>query len=198
MKRDLGISTTAWLIIGAVALVIILIVALPLLVRFGRSLRTAVSQASPSPSGQVLSITDEQDVAVGVRRTDEDSRMVVTGIATDTNRYLGKKVNFKGNISNVIEERAFTVDVGGDGQPSELLVIAPKSMLVAEGNREYYIFNRGDLVEIEGTVRSLDIRNVNVIERQLGRGVYLNRGRLYYYDGQPVVIAKSVTATTLE
>jgi hypothetical protein len=161
-----GISTSTWLLIGALLLAVIFLV--PGLIE------TADDTMTLTPNDNQV-------------QQEQQDRLSVETIIDNPDQYQGQNVELTANMGEVVSERGFTL---GNPQPlsQDLLVLAPPQLVNNETELQNEVLGTDtEMVMVQGTVTRL---NFDDVERTWG--VTLDREALSDYENQPVLLAQRI------
>ncbi len=164
--RSSPTPTAVWVILGLAGIILLVLI----ISAFTRD--TNLGQTGQNDQ-QVLGLQDDEQI-------DDQSRQILAGLAENPDAYLGRDIEVSSQVESVINQNSFTLEGPGLPPDFDVLVLSAQATDLTDG----------DVVRVRGTVRRLDINNIQEIERQLG--VDLDEFRLSTFNGQVVVIADTV------
>ncbi len=101
--------------------------------------------------------------------------------------YVGVPVTVRGQVDESIGTRGVKVESVGTFD-KKLLVVSRHTLIGVGGGPGESIFKKNEKVQVTGTVQKFSIQEV---EKQIG--VDLDDSKYREYQGQPVIIAESIT-----
>lgn len=125
-------------------------------------------------------------LGVSLVGTRDDGATRTTQVAENPANFYGQSVNLTGEVDDIYGVQAFSLD--GTGIVNDkVLVISRNALIPVGGAGDDYLYDTGDRVQVQGTVRSFQIDD---IERDLG--IDLVDSMFMGWEGKPVVIAEIV------
>lgn len=116
----------------------------------------------------------------------DDGANRTTQVAENPANFYGQSVNLTGEVDDIYGVQAFSLD--GTGIVNDkVLVISRNALIPVGGAGDDYLYNTGDRVQVQGTVRSFQIDD---IERDLS--IDLVDSMFMGWEGKPVVIAEII------
>ena len=107
-------------------------------------------------------------------------------VAENPADFYGQSVNLTGSVEDIYGVQAFSLDGSGIVN-DKVLVISRNALIPVGGAGDDYLYDSGDRVHVQGTVRSF---RLDEVERDLN--IDLVDSMFMGWEGKPVVIAESV------